>query len=118
MMPKVLIMATLFWAEPECKAMFEGKAEVVVRKSSSARLLAHSPQHIESKSRQELVDDFKPGGRYSNITAIYHEHLSEPIVGKADARFFDALPESCKWFAHKGAGYDSVDVQAARRRGE
>jgi hypothetical protein len=30
----------------------------------------------------------------------------------------NALPKTCQWFAHKGAGYDSVAVHAAKARGE
>jgi glyoxylate reductase len=39
-------------------------------------------------------------------------------AGPLNKEFFDALPDSCKWIAHKGAGYDNVDVQAAKAKGE
>lgn len=74
--------------------------------------------HMESKSRSELFEDFKaPSGRYSNIKCIYHEHLSQPVVGMPNAEFINTLPESCKWIAHKGAGYEAVDVAACKTRG-
>jgi len=70
-----------------------------------------------SSSRKELFEDMKPGGRYSHVVGIYHEHLSADLVGQPDKDMMEALPDSCRWFAHKGAGYDSVDVTTARHRG-
>jgi hypothetical protein len=72
---------------------------------------------MQSQSRAELFDDCKQGGRYSNITGVYHEHLSQEIVGMPDAEMIAALPDTCKWFAHKGAGYDAVAVDACKARG-
>lgn len=73
---------------------------------------------MEATSREDLFSQFSKGGKYSDIVGVYHEHLSAHLVGLPDADMMEALPESCKWFAHKGAGYDSVDVNAARKRGE
>jgi glyoxylate reductase len=72
---------------------------------------------MESVSRIQLFQDLKPGGRYCDIVGIYHEHLSADLVGQPDREMMEALPQSCKWFAHKGAGYDSVDVVAAKNKG-
>jgi phosphoglycerate dehydrogenase-like enzyme len=72
---------------------------------------------MESKSRQELLSDLGLGGRYSDIVGVYHEHISAKLVGHPDSEMIGALPSSCKWLAHKGAGYDSVDVRAANARG-
>jgi len=73
---------------------------------------------MQSVSRSELFADMKPEGRYGDIVGVYHEHLSADAVGQPDQEMMNALPASCKWFAHKGAGYDSVDVAAAKKRGE
>ena len=73
---------------------------------------------MESTSREELFRDLSPGGRYDDIVAVYHEHLSISIVGHADGEMLRALPSSCKWFAHKGAGYDDIDVGTAVELGE
>jgi phosphoglycerate dehydrogenase-like enzyme len=73
---------------------------------------------MESGSRQELFDDLKRGGRHGDIVGVYHEHLSAKVVGHPDKEMMQAFPESCKWFAHKGAGYDSVDVATAKSRGQ
>lgn len=72
---------------------------------------------MKSQTREELFNDLAPGGPYSDVVGIYHEHLSAPSVGHPDEAMFSALPASCKWLAHKGAGYDSVDVHAAKANG-
>lgn len=72
---------------------------------------------MESTSRQELLTDLQDGGRYGDIAGVYHEHLSGKVVGHPDKEMMEALPASCRWFAHKGAGYDSVDVTTAKARG-
>lgn len=74
-------------------------------------------QYMESQSREELFKDFAEGGRYADTTAIFHSAFSSKLVGQPDKELIDALPASCKWLAHKGAGYDSVDVHAAKARG-
>lgn len=73
---------------------------------------------MESTSRPELFKDFQPGGRYGDIIGIYHEYRSEEAVGQPDRAMIEALPSSCKWLAHKGAGYDSIDITAAKEKGE
>jgi hypothetical protein len=75
-------------------------------------------QHMESKSREELFRDLSPGQKYGDVVAIFHEHLAQRIVGHPDAEMINALPPSCKWIAHKGAGYDQFDVAACKARGE
>ncbi|WWC64962.1 uncharacterized protein I303_107576 [Kwoniella dejecticola CBS 10117] len=102
MAPKVLLMGELYWAGKDAEQLLGGIADVV---------------SMESSSREELFKDFASGGRYSDVVAIYHEHLSDKITGHPDTDFMNALPSSCKWFAHKGAGYDSVDVHTAKSRG-
>lgn len=73
---------------------------------------------MESRSRSELFSDLKTTGRYGNIVGVYHEHLSAGTIGQPDREMMQALPSTCKWFAHKGAGYDSVDVEAAKSLGQ
>lgn len=74
--------------------------------------------YMESESRQEFFSDLKPDGKYGRIAGIYHEHLSQQVVGMPDAELINALPESCKWIAHKGAGYEAFDIEACKKRGE
>ena len=105
----------LYWAEEDCIVLFKDIAEVVV--SVYCHTSAYS-QKMESVTRAQLFQDMKPGGRYCNIVGVYHEHLSAELVGQPDREMMEALPKSCKWFAHKGAGYDSVDVAAAKEKGK
>ncbi|WWC98441.1 hypothetical protein V866_005332 [Kwoniella sp. B9012] len=102
MAPKILLMGELFWAGPDAEELLGGIAELVPMKS---------------QSREEFFKDCAPGGRYSDIVGIYHEHLSDKIVGPPNDELINALPSTCRWFAHKGAGYDSVGVKAAKARG-
>lgn len=95
-----------------------GVAEIIVSPQNELRVSTLTSQHMESTSREDLFAQFKPGGAYSDITGVYHEHLSAHLVGQPDSAMMGALPDSCKWLAHKGAGYDSVDVNAAKKRGE
>ena len=71
---------------------------------------------LESKDRAEFLKDLAPGGKYNDVVGMYSGGPSN--AGPLNKEFFDALPDSCKWIAHKGAGYDNVDVQAAKARGE
>ncbi|RSH92011.1 hypothetical protein EHS25_009382 [Saitozyma podzolica] len=101
MKPRILIMGQLYWAEKDCQEFLSPIADIV---------------HMESESREELFADLAEGGRYSDIVGVYHEHLSAERVGHPDEAMINALPKTCRWFAHKGAGYDSVAVHAAKAR--
>ena len=124
---KVLIMGAPVWADKEMHEMLGPLADVVVRacacREGAALLLMRMTsclshlQYMESQSREELFKDFAEGGRYADTTAIFHSAFSSKLVGQPDKELIDALPASCKWLAHKGAGYDSVDVHAAKARG-
>jgi glyoxylate reductase len=74
-------------------------------------------KHMESASRDELFQDLAPGGKYADIVGIYHEHESSHKTGLPDRQMVYALPQSVKWIAHKGAGYDQFDVVACKERG-
>ena len=73
---------------------------------------------MESKSREEAFKDWSPSGRYGKVKAIFLEPGAKGTIGALDAEFINALPESCGWIGYKGAGYDGVDVQACKKRGE
>jgi glyoxylate reductase len=49
--------------------------------------------------------------------AILHTFESNAVYGNVDKALIDALPSSVKWIAHKGAGYDDVDVSACKAKG-
>lgn len=49
-------------------------------------------------------------------TAIYRPLDTSSTIGKFDRSLLLALPTSVKFVAHNGAGYDQVDVEAAKER--
>jgi glyoxylate reductase len=61
--------------------------------------------------------EFAPGGRYEHTVAIYRDNSSAEKIGMFDKDLINRLPASVKWIAHNGAGYEAVDVEACRLRG-
>ncbi|ORY74601.1 D-isomer specific 2-hydroxyacid dehydrogenase [Protomyces lactucae-debilis] len=49
--------------------------------------------------------------------AIYRPLDTTATIGKFDSDLLKALPQSVKFVAHNGAGYDQIDVYAAGERG-
>lgn len=72
---------------------------------------------MDSPSRSDFYDNLGPNGKYSNIVGIYRENSSSKRIGNFDAELIAKLPETTKWIAHNGAGYDPIDVQACKDRG-
>lgn len=52
-------------------------------------------------------------GVYDGVVAIYRSFES---VAPVDAEFLDALPSTCRFICHNGAGYDQIDVDACTAR--
>ena len=73
---------------------------------------------MDSKSRGEFLEGFKPGGKYAGAVGIYRHNDSSKHIGVFDAELIKALPDSLGWIAHNGAGYDQIDVAACRERGK
>lgn len=42
---------------------------------------------------------------------------SAQIIGVYDKEIISGLPQSLRWIAHNGAGYDQIDVLACKDRG-
>lgn len=97
--PKVLLMGTIKYAQAEWEALGE-IAELVT---------------YESTSRKEFLADLK--GKYSDIVAINRTVKSAKSVGLFDEEIANALPDSLKYIAHNGAGYDQIDVKYFTPRG-
>jgi glyoxylate reductase len=72
---------------------------------------------MDSPSRADFYDNLGPNGKYSNIVAIYRENSSANRIGIFDAELISKLPNTTKWIAHNGAGYDQIDVVACKVRG-
>lgn len=74
-------------------------------------------QYMDSPDRQSFLEACRPGGKYDGIVGIYRENNSARKIGVFDKQLVDGLPQSLKWIAHNGAGYDPVDVHACKARG-
>ncbi|KAI0645288.1 D-isomer specific 2-hydroxyacid dehydrogenase [Trametes meyenii] len=101
-MVRVLICGDLVWAHQECAELFKDLAEVVP---------------MDSPTRADFLANLQPGGKYDGIVGIYRHNVSTDRIGIFDAPLIAALPASVKWIAHNGAGYDQIDVAAAKARG-
>ncbi|KAN0060621.1 hypothetical protein ACQY0O_007279 [Thecaphora frezii] len=99
--PQVLICGTIVHAHDELKNDLGAVAEIL---------------QLDSPDRatffKELAD-----GKYSKITAIYRHNDSASSIGFFDAELISHLPASLKSICHNGAGYDQIDVHAAKARG-
>ncbi|KAL1923945.1 uncharacterized protein VTP21DRAFT_6980 [Calcarisporiella thermophila] len=67
-------------------------------------------------SRAEFIDDLK-AGKLNGAVAIYKSYESNYTIGRFDQEIVDLLPDSLKVVAYRGAGYDSIDVEACARKG-
>lgn len=72
---------------------------------------------MDSKSRKDFIDQLSGGGKYANVVGFYRHNSSADHIGIFDAELINALPDTCKWIAHNGAGYDQIDVAACKKRG-
>ncbi|KAL5531964.1 hypothetical protein ACEPAF_5527 [Sanghuangporus sanghuang] len=100
--PKVIICGGIVWAHDETRELLGSISEVV---------------EMDSKSREEFLEAFKPGGKYAGAVGIYRHNESSKHIGVFDAELIKALPDSLGWIAHNGAGYDQIDVAACKERG-
>ncbi|KAF8345981.1 hypothetical protein F5887DRAFT_964351 [Amanita rubescens] len=73
--------------------------------------------YMDSPDRPSFLEACRPGGKYDGIIGIYRENESAQKIGKFDKEIIDGLPQSVKWIAHNGAGYDPVNVHACKARG-
>ncbi|WVQ70488.1 hypothetical protein IAR50_000007 [Cryptococcus sp. DSM 104548] len=70
-----------------------------------------------SSDRDEFIKDL--GTKYKDITGIYrHFKASESIkiTGRFDQELVSHLPESLRFIAHNGAGYDQIDIPSCTSR--
>jgi lactate dehydrogenase-like 2-hydroxyacid dehydrogenase len=72
---------------------------------------------MDSPDRASFLAECKPRGKYDGIVGIYRENESARAIGVYDKEIINGLPQSLKWIAHNGAGYDPVDVHACKDRG-
>ncbi|KAH7104965.1 2-hydroxyacid dehydrogenase [Auriculariales sp. MPI-PUGE-AT-0066] len=98
--PKVLICGEIIWANDEVKSMIGPHADIVI---------------MDSQSRDDFLKRLSTD--YAGIVGIYRHNSSADFIGIFDAALIKALPDSVKWIAHNGAGYDQIDVHAAKAKG-
>ncbi|EPS93877.1 hypothetical protein FOMPIDRAFT_92362 [Fomitopsis schrenkii] len=101
-LPRVVLCDPVEYEE-ECRAMFEGTAEVL--------------QVVPSTTRTEFIQSLQPGGPLAGAIGLFERNQSTGHLGRFDHALISALPPSIKWIAHMGAGYDKVDVLACKARG-
>ncbi|KAG7091028.1 hypothetical protein E1B28_010089 [Marasmius oreades] len=102
MVPRILIVGELVWAQEDCQKLLGDIAEVIT---------------YESSDRDTFVKELEPGGKYEGIVGIYRDNTSAQNIGIFDKELVNVLPSSLKWIAHNGAGYDQIDVLACKARG-
>jgi lactate dehydrogenase-like 2-hydroxyacid dehydrogenase len=51
---------------------------------------------------------------------VYRRNTSSAVIGKFDASLVHALADTTmvRWIAQNGGGYDEIDVQACKERGD
>lgn len=70
---------------------------------------------VTVNSREEFIE--KLHGEYSNIVGIGRGYLAGKQVGLFDKELISHFPNSLKYIAHQGAGYDQIDTKALSERG-
>ncbi|PFH52105.1 hypothetical protein AMATHDRAFT_140678 [Amanita thiersii Skay4041] len=103
MAPRILICATIVWAQEDVQKLLGGISEIM---------------YMDSPDRASFLEACRPGGRYDGVVGIYRENESAREIGTFDKELINGLPLSVKWIAHNGAGYDPVDVHACIKRGK
>ncbi|KAF8583802.1 2-hydroxyacid dehydrogenase [Ramaria rubella] len=100
--PKILICGDIVWAHEDVKELLGSIAEVV---------------RVDSQTRSEFYSQLTGSGKFVGTVGIYRHNSSADRIGIFDKDLIDKLPSSVKWIAHNGAGYDQIDVYAAKARG-
>jgi len=98
--PKVLVSGHIAWAHAELQDILGPYGDIV---------------YLDSPSRGHFKNTFLPAN--PNIVAIYRHNSSADKIGVYDKELVDLLPDTVKYIAHNGAGYDQIDVFACKARG-
>ena len=100
--PQVLICGTIVHAHAELRDDLGAQADIL---------------QLDVSSRGDFFAACADGGKYAHIVAIYRHNDSASSIGFFDAELISKLPSSLKFICHNGAGYDQIDVHAAKARG-
>jgi len=94
--PKVLLLGAIETAHDDWKALQE-HAEVIQPQSTDRAVF--------------LKECSSPD--FANVVAIYRTFESISVTGPVDGELLRALPKTCRFICHNGAGYDQIDVSTA-----
>ncbi|KAI1770999.1 D-isomer specific 2-hydroxyacid dehydrogenase [Hypoxylon cercidicola] len=89
--------------------------------------LTHSNEEWKALASKYTLLEFREGtrqqflencanGTYAAVRGCYRSNNSTSVTGPFDRELVAALPESWKFVAHNGAGYDNIDVDACSAR--
>ncbi|KAI1402441.1 D-isomer specific 2-hydroxyacid dehydrogenase [Hypoxylon fuscum] len=89
--------------------------------------LAHTNKEWEDLCSKYTLLEFRKGtrgqflencrnGTYAGVHGCYRSNNSNSVTGPFNQELVAALPESWKFIAHNGAGYDNIDVDACSAR--
>jgi D-3-phosphoglycerate dehydrogenase len=70
---------------------------------------------FRSGTREEFLANCR-NGVYDSVVGCYRSNGSTRFTGPFNTELVNALPDSWRYVAHNGAGYDTVDVDACSRR--
>lgn len=97
--PQILICGELKYAPDKWPELHE-----------QAELLEFTP-----KCRSEFIQDLT-AGKYKNIVGMFRSRFNHNITGNFDAELISQFPDSLKFIAQFGAGYDEIDVDELNKR--
>ncbi|OTB03151.1 hypothetical protein M426DRAFT_321954 [Hypoxylon sp. CI-4A] len=66
-------------------------------------------------TREQFLENCR-NGTYAGVRGCYRSNSSTPFTGPFNRELVDALPDSWKYIAHNGAGYDNIDTDACSAR--
>jgi gluconate 2-dehydrogenase len=73
--------------------------------------VVHFDEHYK---REQFIEDLH--GKYSNVVAIARGYLAGSRLGRFDDELIQHFPDSLRYIAHQGAGYDQCDVSPLSKR--
>ncbi|CAG8200064.1 unnamed protein product [Penicillium salamii] len=97
--PKVLLIGCIEHAQSAWGALGE-----------LAELVESTATH-----RAEFIQECKEG-KFDGVVALYRTIASVTLTGLVDEELLGVLPQSLRYIAHCGAGYDQIDVHACSAR--
>lgn len=98
---------------------------IILSQSQLANICSPSA-HDDWKALQEHAEVIQPQSTdravflkecsspdFANVVAIYRTFESISVTGPVDGELLRALPKTCRFICHNGAGYDQIDVSTA-----